>query len=102
MKVRFKTEELRLLYEVNPNEIKGKQKFSKEVVKQYQAKVNILIAISALNELLAFRSLNFEKLKGNRSGEMSIRLNKQFRLIFQEIEDNLVQLEVIEISKHYE
>ena len=90
------------MYEVNPNEIKGKQKFSKEVVKQYQAKVNILIAISALNELLAFRSLNFEKLKGNRSGEMSIRLNKQFRLIFQEIEDNLVQLEVIKISKHYE
>ena len=102
MKVRFKTEELKFLYEVNPNEIKGKQKFSREIIKQYQAKVGILMAISELIELLAFRSLNFEKLKGDRSGEMSIRLNKQFRLIFQEIEEGLVQLEVIEISKHYE
>jgi proteic killer suppression protein len=32
-------------------------------------------------DLRAMRSLNLEKLKGDRTGQFSIRLNDQFRLI---------------------
>lgn len=102
MKVAFKTKELELLYSTPLNELKGKQKYSREVIKQYQAKVRILTYIDALKELYPIRSLNFEALKGDRKGQYSLRLNKQFRLIMEEVEDDLIEIEVIEISKHYE
>lgn len=102
MKVAFKTKELEQLYTIPLNEIRGKQKFSKEVIKQYQAKVRVLTVIENLKDLYPIRSLNFEALSGNRKGQFSIRLNKQFRLIIIEVEDELIEIEIIEISKHYE
>ena len=83
-------------------EIRGKLKFSRDVIRQYQAKVRILTVVDKLRDLHQFRSLNFEALSGKRKGEYSIRLNKQFRLILTEIEDDLIEVEIIEISKHYE
>jgi toxin HigB-1 len=35
------------------------------------------------NDLRAMKSLHFEKLKGKRQHEYSMRLDRQFRLIFQ-------------------
>ncbi len=35
------------------------------------------------SDLCRMKSLHFEKLKGKRKGEYSMRLNKQFRLIFE-------------------
>jgi len=46
--------------------------------------------------------LNFKALTGDRKGQYSIRLNKQFRLIMKEIENDLSEIEIIAISKHYE
>lgn len=68
MKVAFKTKELELLYSTPLNELRGKQKYSREVIKQYQAKVRILTFIDVLKELYPIRSLNFEALKGDRKG----------------------------------
>ncbi len=102
MKVAFKTKELERLYVIPLNELRGKQKFSREVIKQYQVKVRILTVIEKLKDLHPIRSLNFESLSGNRKGQFSIRLNKRFRLIFTEVEDELIEIEIIEISKHYE
>lgn len=102
MKVAFKTKELEQLFITPLNEIRGKQKFSRDVIKQYQAKVRILTIIDNLKDLYPIRSLNFEALSGNRKGQFSIRLNKQFRLIIIEAEDELIEIEIIEISKHYE
>lgn len=102
MKVAFKTKALEQLYFTPLDEIRGKQKFSREVIKHYQAKVRILTLIENLKDLYPIRSLNFEALSGNRKGQFSIRLNKQFRLIITEVEDELIEVEVIEISKHYE
>jgi len=102
MKVAFKTKELEHLYETPLSEIRGKQKFSKEVIKQYQAKVRILTVVNTLKDLYLFRSLNFEALSGNRKGQFSIRLNKQFRLILIEVADEVMEIEIQEISKHYE
>ena len=98
----FKTKELERLYTTPLNEIRGKQKFSKEVIKQYHAKVRILTLIDNLKDLYTIRSLNFEALSGDRKGQFSIRLNKQYRLILIEVAYELVEIEIIEISKHYE
>jgi proteic killer suppression protein len=102
MLVRFKSQYLKALYEVNPREIKGKHKIPGAVIQQYQNKIKILLHVSSLEELRQFKSLNFERLKGDRAGELSIRLNKQYRLIFTEVNKKQVEVEIIEISKHYE
>ncbi|HLF65429.1 MAG TPA: type II toxin-antitoxin system RelE/ParE family toxin [Saprospiraceae bacterium] len=102
MKVGFKTKELEYLYVTPMSELRSKQKFSKEVIKQYQAKVRILTFIDNLKDLYPIRSLNFEVLAGKRKGQYSIRLNKQFRMIIVKAEDDMVEIEIIEISKHYE
>lgn len=49
------------------------------------------------------RSFNLEKLKWSRTGQMSIRLNDQRRLIFKIMDDGYIQvIWIIELSKHYE
>lgn len=107
MKLKFKTQELEHFYLYSLDELRGKLPFQKEIIKQFKKKVQILISVSSIDELMLFRSLNFEALKGNRSGEYSIRLNLQYRLIFSLEKENsgdiIIEIVMInEISKHYE
>lgn len=103
MKVEFKTEYLEYLYETPTEDIKGKHAFGKEIIKQFKKKVEILISISNILQLRQFRGLNFEYLKGDRKGECSIRLNDQYRLLFEQKSENEIEIILInEISKHYE
>jgi len=102
MKVFFESEYLAGLYELDTDHLTGKQKIPAAVIKQYQKKVNILIAISELKELKNIRSLNFEALKGGRKGQYSIRLNMQYRLLFRINKNGELEIIIIEISKHYE
>lgn len=41
-----------------------------------------------------------EPLKGNRTGQRSIRLSRSYRLIYTVIADNVVIVKVLEINKH--
>lgn len=103
MNVEFRTEELSYLYETPLEQIKGKQTVAREIIKQFKKKVQLLISISRIEQLKQFRGLNFEYLKGNRAGECSIRLNDQYRLIFEQINEDEIEILLInEISKHYE
>lgn len=103
MEVYFSTDELQELYETPLNELRGKQKYPHEVLKQYKKKVQLLIAIQKLEDLKQFKSLNFEYLKGDRKGQCSIRLNVQFRLILVPVSEDKLQVIIVqEISKHYE
>lgn len=43
--------------------------------------MQVLVAARDERDLYALKSLHFEKLKGGRSGQHSIRLNEQWRLI---------------------
>jgi toxin HigB-1 len=107
MRVIFKNDELFELYTIPFENLKGKQRFALEIIKQFRKKVLILINVQSSVELRQFKGLNFEKLKGDLQDFYSIRLNQQYRLIFQisEIAENEVVIEEIqinEISKHYE
>jgi toxin HigB-1 len=55
--------------------------FAPEVVKGFRKAMQIIRAARDSRDIAALRSLNWEKLKGNRSGQYSLRLNKQWRLI---------------------
>jgi plasmid maintenance system killer protein len=41
-------------------------------------------------------------LKGERTGQSSLRLNDQYRLIIEETAEGTLKILIIEISKHYE
>jgi proteic killer suppression protein len=54
-----------------------------EVAKMFRIRMQQIRAAANENDLRAITSLHFEKLKGDRLGQYSIRLNKKYRLIFQ-------------------
>ena len=56
---------------------------SQEIVRAFRKRMQQIRAFRDERDFLAVRSLNFEKLKGNREGQHSIRLNLQWRLIFE-------------------
>ncbi|NON70840.1 plasmid maintenance system killer protein [Corynebacterium ulcerans] len=54
-----------------------------DIIKAYRKKIQVLLAATDERDLYAMRSLRLERLKGNRAGTSSIRLNDQFRLIIK-------------------
>ena len=56
---------------------------AQEVVRAYRKRMQQIRAFRDERDFLSVRSLNFEKLKGNREGQHSIRLNLQWRLILE-------------------
>jgi toxin HigB-1 len=56
---------------------------SQEVVRAYRKRMQQIRAFLDERDFYAVKSLHFEKLKGNREGQHSIRLNLQWRLIVE-------------------
>lgn len=103
MKVYFETFQLQEIYETPLEEMKGKQKIPKEVIKQYKKRIQLLLVIERLEQLRPYKGLNFEFLRGDKKGKCSMRLNKQYRLLITPINEMTIQVILVnEISKHYE
>ncbi len=79
MRVRFSTGLLEQL-ETDPKFMGG---HSAELVRLYRKRMTFIRQALDERELYALKSLRFEKLKGARSHQRSIRLNDQWRLILQ-------------------
>jgi proteic killer suppression protein len=77
MKVRHANRDLERL-EVDPKFDGG---FGQNVVRAYRKRMQFIRAANSEQDFRAMKSLHFEKLKGSRSHEHSIRLNDQWRLI---------------------
>lgn len=57
-------------------------------------------------DLYTFKALNYEKLKGDKRGLSSLRINNQYRLEFREIpnQSNQMIIEIcslVDITNHY-
>lgn len=102
MLVIFKTIDLEELYRIPIENIKGKLSFQKSLINRYKDRIVLLESIERISDLYSYKSLHFEKLKGERTGQSSIRLNDQYRLIIEEIAEGTIKVLIIEISKHYE
>lgn len=57
--------------------------FGPDVVKAFRRRMQAIRAAVDERDLAAVRGNNFEKLKGNRSHQYSMRLNDQWRLILE-------------------
>lgn len=105
MKVEFEKEYLRDLYEKGKTTDK-KHRFQPQIVNGYVKCVNTLQRIRRMEDLFLIRSLNYEKLKGDKKGLSSVRINDQYRLEFREISNpnNISEIEICslkDITNHY-
>jgi len=98
----FKTLELEQLYLIPVDDIKGKLPFQKSLIERNKNRIVLLESIEKVTDLYSFKSLHLEKLKGDKIGQSSIRLNDQYRLIIEQINDEVVKILIVQISKHYE
>jgi len=57
-------------------------KLPQAIVRKFRQRIQDIEAAPDERDLRALKSLHFEKLKGDRAGEYSVRLNDQLRLIF--------------------
>lgn len=60
----------------------GKTKLPVPVIKSARRKLIVLRAAPDDRSLRNWKSLRYEKLKGDRAGQRSIRVNDQYRIVF--------------------
>ena len=110
MELTYKNEKLQNICE--------NSKYNKELVKKYGIEVSKKLP-QRIKELKAFNSLNDvpinppfrrHKLTGDRDNQFAISITNQYRLIFRQKENNIIiedlrkikEIEIMEVSKHYE
>lgn len=79
VEVEFDDDDLRQLYE----DAAMTGGFSQSVVSRFRDRIGFIKSSRDERDLYAMRSLRFERLKGKRQNEFSMRLNDQWRLIVQ-------------------
>jgi proteic killer suppression protein len=79
MDVDFEDASLRRL-EADPNFTAG---FDAAIVKAFRKRMQLIRAAVDERAFYAMKSLHYEKLQGDRSGQCSMRLNDQWRLILR-------------------
>lgn len=83
MHFQFKKKKLEELY----YEEKGIHKYPPEVIDAFFHVMSVIEAAIDIRDFYYLKSLHFEKLKGSRKNEHSMRLNKQYRLTMLILED---------------
>ena len=78
MIVLFRDEQLALI----ETDQAGKLKLPTVVIKAARRKLEVIRAATDERTLRNWKSLHYEKLKGDRKGQKSIRINEQWRLVF--------------------
>ncbi|MGH6858291.1 MAG: type II toxin-antitoxin system RelE/ParE family toxin [Methylocella sp.] len=61
----------------------GATQFPVAVIKSARRKLMVLRAATNDRSLRNWKSLHYEKLRGDRDGQRSIRLNDQYRMVFE-------------------
>jgi proteic killer suppression protein len=105
MKVEFEKDYLRELYETGKTTDK-KYRYQPQVVNGYLKCVRVLVNVERMEELFGYNSLHYEKLKGDKNGFSSVRVNDQYRLKFREIlnPNDILKVEICsltDITNHY-
>jgi proteic killer suppression protein len=77
-------------------ESKQARKISQSIWKVAQRKLDLLNAAHALIDLKSPPANRLETLKGNLKGKYSIRINDQFRLVFEFRDGNAYEVEIID------
>ena len=69
-------------------------KFS-AIAQQAERRIDQLVAATSLKDL-SLPGLRLESLKGNRTGQFSIRINRQYRVCFKWVDGEAVEIEIVD------
>ena len=105
MKIVFEKDYLEQLYA--EGKAKGKKyRYPKGLISKYKQTIDKLRVANRVEDLFPFKSLNYEKLIGDKKGLESVRINQQYRIEFQSIiegqePDTITICSIVELSNHY-
>jgi proteic killer suppression protein len=104
MEVKFDKKYLsELYYEGKCND--KKHRYQPQVIKNYKKCIDLLEGVTGVESLYKYNALHYEKLKGDKDGLESVRVNDQFRIEFKtkpiESETIITVCNIIELSNHY-
>lgn len=105
MDIIFEEEYLKELYEERKSRSK-KHRFQPSVVNKYIQTIDKLRAAENTEKLYPIKSLNYEKLKGDKLGLESVRVDGKYRIEFRtsdegEEPDSITICSIIKLSNHY-
>lgn len=105
MKIVFEKDYLEQLY--TKGIARGKKyRFQKGVISKYKQTIDKLRVANRIEDLYPFKSLNYEKLIGDKKGLESVRVNRQYRIEFRskvegEEPDTITICSILELNNHY-
>ncbi len=104
MEIIFEKAYLREMYETGKTTDK-KHRFQPDIISKYIRVIDLMIEQPDTLALMKYNSLNYEKLKGDKEGISSVRVNNQYRIEFEEtvVENQIVATicNITELSNHY-
>jgi proteic killer suppression protein len=104
MEVTFEKDYLNEMYHTGKTTDK-KYRFQPEIIRKYIRIIDLMINLPEPTALAKYNSLNYEKLKGDKAGISSIRVNNQYRIEFVEKAAGNQTVATIcnltELSNHY-
>lgn len=105
MKIIFEEEYLEELYSEGKTKNK-KHRFQKNVIAKYKQTIDKLRVAKRIEDLFPIKSLNYEKLIGNKKGLESVRVDQKYRIEFKTVIEGeepytITICSIIELSNHY-
>lgn len=98
MEVTFADDDLDRL-EIDPSFTMG---FPEGIVRAYRKRMQAIRSAADERDFYAAKSLHFEKLKGKRKHQHSMRLNEQFRLVLEmEGSGNTKRVRIVAIEDYH-
>ncbi len=101
MWILFENKKVLELYQSEVKVCVAKYKYAKHIVEKYKLRIGQMIDAPNLQTLGQIKSLNLEKLKGERKGQFSIRVDNQFRICFRELRTNEIIIEIMELVDYH-
>lgn len=110
MVLTYKNDKIRNMCE-NPSYNKELvKKYGSDVAERLPRRIKELKAFDNLNDVLVVPPFRRHKLVGNLKGLFAVSITNQYRLIFRQIDNNIIiedlkeikEIEIMEVSKHYE
>ncbi len=103
MEINFNEEYLRQLYTDGVSD--KKHRFQPQIIRKYIRVIDLMVELPDVLALMKYNSLNYEKLKGDKLGLSSVRVNDQYRIEFEEYIRNGETIaricNITDLSNHY-
>lgn len=103
MEIIFNEEYLREMY--NTGRTDKKHRFQPQIIRKYIRVIDLMRDTSNVLGLMRYNALNYEKLKDDKAGLSSVRVNDQYRIEFEEHtkdgETVATICNITDLSNHY-